>query len=71
MYDAYARFACHLPSVLVAPLACDAVVGTLLELHYYFNISKNHDDPLFTTSKLALYHLCSSWFGGVWGLYRQ
>ena len=23
----------------------DAAVGTLLELHYYFHISKNHDDP--------------------------
>ena len=34
----------------------DAVVGTLLELHYYFNISKNHDDlkQLLTASKFAL-----------------
>ena len=73
MYDAYARFVYHPPSVLVVSLSYDAVVGTLLELHYYFNISKNHDDPkqFFTTSKLALYHLCSSWFDGFWGLYRQ
>ena len=48
-------------------------MGTLLELHSYFNISKNHDDPnqRFTTSKLALYHLCSSLFDGFWGLYRH
>ena len=41
------------PPSVVSP-SYDAVVGTLLELHYYFNISKNHDDPKqpFTTSKL-------------------
>ena len=50
-----------------------AVVGTLLELHYYFNILKNNDDPklLVTASKLALYHLCSSRSDGFWGLYRH
>ena len=44
----------------------DAVVGTLLELHSCFHISKNHDNPkqLFSTSKLALYHLCSRQFDG-------
>ena len=59
--------------LLLLLLSHDAVIGTLLELHHYFSISKNRDDPkqLFTTSKLALYHLCSSWFGGFWGLYRQ
>ena len=71
MYDAYVRYVYHSPSVLVDSLSYDAVVGTLLEFHYYFNISKNHDDPLFTTSKLALYRLCSSWFDGFWGLYRR
>ena len=55
--DAAAAAAAAPPSV-VSPLY-DAVVGTLLELHYYFNSSKNHDDPkqLFTTSKLVTYHL--------------
>ena len=34
MYDAYARFVYHPPSVLLVLLSYDAVVGTLLELHY-------------------------------------
>ena len=60
------------PPPVVLP-SYHAVVGTLLELHYYFNVSKNHDDPkqLLTTSKPALYHLCSSRFDGFWGLYRH
>ena len=58
---------------LVVSLSYDAVVRTLLELHYYVNTSKNHYHPkqFFTTSKLALYHLCSSWFDGLWELCRQ
>ena len=67
MYDAYAPFVYHPPSVLVVSLSYDDLFGTLLELHYCFNISKTNDDPLFTTSKLALYHVCSSWFDSVWG----
>ena len=46
----------------IVSLSYDAVVGTLLKLHSYFNISMNHNDPkqLFTTSKIALNHLCRS-----------
>ena len=71
MYYADARFVYDLPSVLVASPSYDAVAGTLLEVHYYFNISKNEDDPLFTALKFALHHLCSSWFDGFSGLYRE
>ena len=64
-YHSARRCAAAAP-LYVGPLSNDAVVGTLLELLWCLNISKDHDDPkqLFTTSKLALYHLCSSWFDG-------
>ena len=32
---------------------------------------ENLRGQLFTTSKLALYHLCNSRFDGFWGLYRH
>ena len=68
-----AAAAAHPPSV-VLPLY-DVVVGALIELHYYFNISKNQNDQkqlfYFTTSKLVLYHLCSSRFDCFRGLYRH
>ena len=45
-----AAAAAALPSIVLP--SYDAVVGILLELHYYFNISKSHDaaQQLFTTS---------------------
>ena len=60
------------PPPSVVSLSYGDVVGTPLELHYYFIISTNHDDPkqLFTTRELALYHLYSSCFDGFWGLCR-